>query len=76
MRRDLGVAVGAAVRSELARQRHSQDWLADKLGVSQANVSRRLLGKTPFDVNELAVVADVLEVGLTDLFPIEQVTAA
>ena len=52
--------VAAAVRSELARQRIPQATIAARLGISQAAVSRRLSGVVPFDVSELAEVADVL----------------
>lgn len=52
--------VAAAVRSELARQRIPQATIAARLGISQAAVSRRLSGAVPFDVSELAAVADVL----------------
>lgn len=59
--------VGAAVRAELARKRISQTELASKLHLSQTAVSRRLTGKKAFDVNELAVVADVTGVPLDRL---------
>lgn len=50
------------VRAEMARQRLPQIALAKHLGLSQAAVSRRLNGQTPFDVNELVAVAALLDV--------------
>lgn len=47
----------------------NQRELADALGVSQMNVSRRLRGETPFDVDELAAVARLLGVEVVDLLP-------
>lgn len=54
------VQVGANVRAELARAGKTQAWLAGAIGMSQQSVSDRLRGKFPFDVNELARVADAL----------------
>jgi transcriptional regulator with XRE-family HTH domain len=52
--------VASNVRAELARRRLSQQALAAALGVSQTHVSRRLVGKVAFDVEELHAVADFL----------------
>ena len=59
--------VGANVRAEMARRQLSQTALAAHLGLSQAAVSRRLSGHTPFDVNELASVAAWLGVPASTL---------
>lgn len=59
--------VGATVRAELARAGKSQTDLAAVLGVTQTAVSKRLRGVTPFDVNELAAVADALGLDLAVL---------
>lgn len=53
--------VAATVRAECARRRLTQATLADALGLSQAAVSRRLAGTTPFELDELAVVAPLLD---------------
>lgn len=59
--------VGGNVRAELARRGISQATLARELGLPQTSVSARLRGVTPFDVNELARVASVLEVSVETL---------
>lgn len=53
-------AVAASIRAEMAVQRRSQVELADLLGLSQPGVSRRMLGQTPLDVNELVAIAEFL----------------
>ena len=72
----VGLEIGRTVRAELARRARSQQWLGEQLGISQANVSRRLLGKTPFDVEELVAIAEALEMDVHDLLPRTQVAAA
>ena len=57
--------VAAQVREEMARQGISQVKLARLLGVAQQTVSRRIVGEVPFDITELARVADLLNVPLT-----------
>jgi transcriptional regulator with XRE-family HTH domain len=54
--------VAANLRAEVARQRISQTTLGERLGLSQAGVSRRLLGQVPIAVDELAAFAEVLGV--------------
>lgn len=46
------------IRGEMARNGMTQEDLARVLGVSQQAVSNRLNGKTPFDVNELELLAE------------------
>lgn len=72
----VGIEVGRTVRAELARRGRSQQWLGERLGVSQANVSRRLLGKTPFDVEELVAIAGAFDMDVHDLLPRPQEAAA
>lgn len=62
---------GENVRAEMARRGVTQMALARKIGLSQPAVSARLKGKTPFDINELCLIASVLNVPLTTLLPIE-----
>lgn len=52
----------ANVRAEMARRGIRQTLLAEHLGLSQAAVSRRVNGQTPFDVDELIKVAALLGV--------------
>lgn len=66
--------IAAEVRAEMARQKISQQTLADRLGWSQPRLSRRATdGKTavPFTVAELAAVAAALGVPLAQLLPAE-----
>lgn len=56
--------VAATVRAELARRRISQTAVSERLEMSQASVSRRLTGDTPWDINELAAIADLIGVPL------------
>ena len=59
--------VGANVRAEMARRGITQTQLAGQIGKTQAQLSKRLAGQIPFDVNELTAVAGALGVPLTDL---------
>ena len=54
--------VAALVRAEMARHNVQQHQLVPLLGVSQAGVSRRMLGMTPLKANELLAIADLLDV--------------
>lgn len=59
----------------MARRRISGTKLAEAIGKSQAYVSRRLTGDTPFDTDDLEVIARTLGVTIIDLLPrTEQVT--
>lgn len=60
----------------MARRGVKQIDLAAELGLSQTGVSKRLLGKTPFTINEIAIVAAFLNVPLTQLLPIEETAVA
>lgn len=51
----------------MARRSHSQVSLAPLVGMRQQALSRRLSGRTPFTINELARIASALDVALTDL---------
>lgn len=51
----------------MARREVSQEQLAKAVGVSQAQISRRLTGRVPFDVEELAAVAEFLQIPLASL---------
>jgi transcriptional regulator with XRE-family HTH domain len=62
-------AVAAEVRAELARHRLSGVRAAKALGWTQNYISRRLSGAVPFDVADLAALADLLEVPVTTFFP-------
>lgn len=69
MTTDLSRNVADSVRAELARRQMTQRQMADVLGISQASVARRLGGHVPFDVDELAAVAELLDMDPRDLLP-------
>lgn len=54
--------VAAEVRAELARRQITQQQLAAAIGLSQASVSERLRGKTPFTTEDLEKVSAALGV--------------
>lgn len=54
--------VGSRIRGLLAERKLSQLVAARHLGISQAAMSRRISGETPFDVVELGRLAALLEV--------------
>jgi hypothetical protein len=60
-----------AVRIELARRRISGRAMARALGWPYTSTHRRLAGEYPFDIDELAAVADFLSLPLTALLPPE-----
>jgi hypothetical protein len=57
------------VRAEMARSwpRVTQRDIGEALGIAHSAVSHRLTGRTPFDINELAVIAGLLGVDLSVL---------
>lgn len=67
--RTYGEKVAAEVRSLAARRQVSNSELADKVGISHASMWRRMTGRYPFTVDELADVAAALGVEVVDLLP-------
>lgn len=59
--------VAANVRAEMARSKRTQAALAHDIGMKQQALSRRLAGITPFTIDELGRIAEVLEVPLHGL---------
>jgi len=59
--------VAGRVRAILAQRRLTGRWLAGAVGMPPSTFNRRLNGGHPFDINELASVAQALGVPLTDL---------
>lgn len=68
MTQTLSERVASVVRAEMARKKVGQDEIAALLGLSQASVSRRIRGVTPFEVDELGPVAGLLEIPIACLF--------
>jgi transcriptional regulator with XRE-family HTH domain len=58
----LAEQIGRQVRAALAEQRKRQEDLAEVLGMTQASVSRRVLGKQAFGGDELIIIARYLGV--------------
>lgn len=67
MASNLSEKISSEVRAELARQRLSQAEVATAMGRSQAYLSRRLSGETPFDVDDLDRLTEILGVPVTAL---------
>jgi transcriptional regulator with XRE-family HTH domain len=63
--------IGREVRAEMARQGVRQRDLAEHLGLSQPQVGKRLAGEIEFRPSELAAVAELLRVPLSQFFPVE-----
>lgn len=59
--------VAGEVRAALARRRISGRQAARDLGWKPAYIWRRLDGRTPFDVNDLAALAQLLQVPASSL---------
>lgn len=59
--------VAGTVRAELARQRKPQQALQHRLKVSRPTLHRRLTGQSPFDADELLIVADFLGMSVSEL---------
>lgn len=53
----------------------SQESLAAKIDRSQSALSRRLLGQIPFSIPELEMIAEALDLSLSDLFDAGKATA-
>lgn len=61
--------VAEEIRVLLARKRMSAAELARRTGIKQSTISRRMTGETAFDMDDLEVIAEVLEVEVGDLMP-------
>lgn len=57
------------VRVILARRRRSAHWLAQRLGWSKSQLSRKLTNQASITVDDLGRLAAALGVGLGDLLP-------
>ncbi len=55
-------SVATAVKVAMVRSGITQHQIAEALGVSQPAVSARLAGRTPWTVDELTIVARLLDV--------------
>lgn len=57
-----GSVVADNARAEIARRRLRQAVIAERLGMTQQSLSRRLTGVVPFSVDELTALAGLLGV--------------
>jgi transcriptional regulator with XRE-family HTH domain len=64
-------AVAAALRAEMARQRMDQRTLAARVGRSQTWVQYRASGRVACDVEDLALLAEALDVPVSRFLPDE-----
>lgn len=64
--------VAAEVRAWMGRRRRSGRSVAIELGWTEIYLSRRLTGKVPFDVADLAALAELLEVPVSEFFESNQ----
>lgn len=69
-------AVASEVRAALARHKKTAGDLATALGTTPHTAGRRLRGDIPFDVIEIAKIADWLGVPTSDLMPAQRKAAA
>lgn len=53
--------IGVEIRVAMLRRGLSQTELAERVGMSQAALSRRLSGEVPLDVDQLDAIAKALE---------------
>lgn len=65
----LSEIVAAEIRAEMGRQRYTGRRLAMRLGWPPMYLSRRLSGRTSFDLNDVDAIARALEVPVTSFFP-------
>lgn len=68
---DVRAEIAANVRAELGRAQKQQGDLAALLGVDGGSASLRLQGKRSFRAEELAKIADWLDIPVTRLMPDE-----
>lgn len=59
---NLAERVAAEVRAELARRQITQQQFAPVIGLSQASLSDRMRGKTPFTIEDLGRIAEALRI--------------
>lgn len=59
--------VGVNVLAALRRCERSQSWLSSKMGMNPSSLSKRVRGNIPFDIEELAAIAEILAVSIASL---------
>lgn len=61
----LARAVSADVRARLGAERRSGKWLAEQIGLSQNYVAKRLRDEAPFNLDDLAAIAEAFGIAPT-----------
>ena len=69
MEESLAVAIGSGVRAEMARRKLSQQAIGEVLGITQAQVGRRLVGTIEFKPSELEKLAGFFGIPVLTFFP-------
>lgn len=67
--------IGANVRAELARRGIPQVEISRIIGISQRQVSERILGRVGFEARELLLIAKELGVSVEQLASLDDLTA-
>lgn len=75
MSQSISERVAESVRVEAARRSISQTKIAEALGTSQQSISRRMLGKTSFDVEEIYSLASTFGMTVSALLPDADIVA-
>ncbi|MFD5599217.1 helix-turn-helix domain-containing protein [Leucobacter sp. NPDC058333] len=58
------------IRAAMARKGLKPLAVAAAVGMNRSSIYRRLNGDTPFDLDEILAIADVLEVPASSFFPL------
>jgi transcriptional regulator with XRE-family HTH domain len=61
--------VAEEVRAMKARRKVTSKAIAERLGITEMALSRRMNGPTPFSIGELQLLARLFKCELTDLLP-------
>ena len=61
----LARAVSADIRARLGAERRSGKWLAEQIGLSQNYVAKRLRDEAPFNLDDLATIAEAFGIAPT-----------
>ena len=62
--KEVNSMVSANVRAEFARYRVSPSQMAERIGISESGITKKLAGTNPFTVAELLALAEVMNVPL------------
>ena len=72
----LARAVSADIRARLGAERRSGKWLAEQIGLSQNYVAKRLRDEAPFNLDDLAAIAEAFGIAPTAWLDSTRGTAA